>query len=289
MNAIWIVLPILSLLMFDLGLTLELKDFLLFRDRPRAVFTGLIGQIIILPVFAVALGWFFGLQPLFFIGLVLIACSPGGSSSNIFSMLARGDVALSVTLTALSSLITLITIPFVMELAVRMSGGASIDVHLPVGGLILQNLLLMLLPIAAGVYVKRQFPAMAKNVDRILSRIAFPALLLLATLFFVQHRDTIRENMGQLGACIMSMILLAAGAGAVLARLARLQKRERRTIVIEVGMQNAAQGIAIATSPIIFNNDLIAVPSIVYALLMNVVLLTYVFFVKRFDRKRATA
>lgn len=154
MNAIWIVLPILSLLMFDLGLTLEWKDFLLFRRRPRAVFTGLVGQIIVLPALAMMLGWAFSLPPLFFIGLVLIACSPGGSSSNIFSMLAKGDVALSVTLTALSSVITLFTLPFIMGLAVHIVGGESIDVHLPVGGLIIQNLLLMMLPIAAGVFVR---------------------------------------------------------------------------------------------------------------------------------------
>ena len=107
MNAVWIVLPILTLLMFELGLTLEIKDFKLFRQRPYPVIAGLIGQIILLPVLAFALGYLFHLEPLFFIGLVLIACSPGGSSSNIFSMIAKGDVALSVSLTALSSIITL--------------------------------------------------------------------------------------------------------------------------------------------------------------------------------------
>ncbi|RRD71531.1 bile acid:sodium symporter family protein [Tannerella forsythia] len=287
MNAIWIVLPILSLLMFDLGLTLEWKDFLLFRRRPRAVFTGLVGQIIVLPALAMMLGWAFSLPPLFFIGLVLIACSPGGSSSNIFSMLAKGDVALSVTLTALSSVITLFTLPFIMGLAVHIAGGESIDVHLPVGGLIIQNLLLMLLPIAAGVFVRRRSPSAAIAIDRALSRIAFPALILLATLFFVQHRLTIREHIGLLGGCITAMILLATFAGAGLARAMRLQKRERRTIIIEVGMQNAAQGIAVATSPIIFNNDLIAVPSIIYALLMNIILLIYVGGLKRLDHQPA--
>ena len=100
MNAVWIVLPILTLLMFELGLTLEIKDFKLFRQRPYPIIAGLIGQIILLPVLAFALGYLFHLEPLFFIGLVLIACSPGGSSSNIFSMIAKGDVALSVSLTA---------------------------------------------------------------------------------------------------------------------------------------------------------------------------------------------
>ena len=100
MNAIWIVLPILTLLMFELGLTLQTEDFKLFRKRPRPIIAGLAGQIILLPMLAFALGHVFQLEPLFFIGIILIACSPGGSSSNIFSMIAKGDVALSVSLTA---------------------------------------------------------------------------------------------------------------------------------------------------------------------------------------------
>ena len=97
MNAIWIVLPILTLLMFELGLTLQTEDFQLFRKRPRPIIAGLVGQIILLPMLAFALGHVFQLEPLFFIGIILIACSPGGSSSNIFSMIAKGDVALSVS------------------------------------------------------------------------------------------------------------------------------------------------------------------------------------------------
>ena len=85
MNAIWIVLPILTLLMFELGLTLRIEDFKLFRQRPRPIIAGLIGQILFLPVLAFMLGYAFRLEPLFFIGIMLIACSPGGSSSNIFS------------------------------------------------------------------------------------------------------------------------------------------------------------------------------------------------------------
>ena len=114
MNTIFIVLPILTLLMFDLGLTLRPHDFQLILQRPLPVAAGLIGQILLLPLIAWAVGSFFHLSPLFLIGIMLIACSPGGSSSNVFSMLARGDVALSVTLTACSSLITLFTVPLIM-------------------------------------------------------------------------------------------------------------------------------------------------------------------------------
>ena len=269
MNPILIVLPILTLLMFDLGLTLQPADFLLFRRRPRAVAVGLVGQIVVLPAVAFALGMAFALPPVFFVGLVLIACSPGG------------DVALSVTLTALSSVITLLTIPPIMQLAVGVSGAEASDIHLPVGRLFVQNLLLMLLPIAAGICVRRWYLGMAAFLDHYLSRIAFPALILLAVLFFIQHWATITTHFTGLGACITLMILSATMVGAVLSRLMHLDRRETRTIVIEVGMQNAAQAIAVASSPLIFHNDVMAIPAILYALLMNVILLLYVAAVKR--------
>ena len=92
MNTIWIVLPILTLLMFELGLNLEFEDFKLFKYRPKPVIAGLVGQIIVLPALAWLIGWALKLEPIFLIGFVLIACCPGGSSSNVFSMIAKGDV-----------------------------------------------------------------------------------------------------------------------------------------------------------------------------------------------------
>ena len=139
MSTIFIVIPILTLLMFDLGLELRPADFKLIARQPRPVLAGLIGQIILLPLLAWAVASVAGLQPVFFIGVMLIACSPGGSSSNVFSMLAKGDVALSVTLTALSSVITLFTIPFIMSWTTTLVGD-SVGITLPVGNLIKQNL-----------------------------------------------------------------------------------------------------------------------------------------------------
>ncbi|WP_294586155.1 bile acid:sodium symporter family protein [uncultured Bacteroides sp.] len=282
MNAIWIVLPILTLLMFELGLTLQIEDFKLFKKRPRPIIAGMIGQIIFLPILAFVLGWLFKLDPLFFIGIMLIACSPGGSSSNIFSMIAKGDVALSVSLTACSSIMTLFTIPFIMEFATRFIGSnLNIDVHLPVSSLMVQNLILMLLPIVTGILVKRYRPLMAESIHKVLSKVAFPALILLATIFFIQHHATITAQFGKLGLCISVLILLAMGGGALLSKSMRLNRKEQRTLIIEIGMQNAAQAIAIASSPFVFNNDIIAIPAIIYALMMNVILLVYVGIVKR--------
>ena len=115
-----------------------------------------------------------------------------------------------------------------------------------------------------------------------------PALMLLAAVFFVQYASTILENLGVLGLAAGALILLAMAGGSLLARLFRLRRAVRRTIVIEVGMQNAAQAIAIATSPLIFNNGEMAIPAIVYALLMNVILLAYLKLLPKYSGEAAS-
>ena len=288
MNAIFIVLPILTLLMFDLGLTLKPQDFKLIAQRPKPVIVGLIGQIILLPLIAWAIINILSTfnsqhSTLFIIGIMLVACSPGGSSSNVFSMLAKGDVALSVTLTACSSLITLFTLPLIMAWVMGyglpgMGYGVqnAVDIHLPIGNLLIQNIVLMVVPIVIGFIVNIFRAQAAAKIHNVLRRIAMPALILLVTVFFVQHKQTIVTEFASLGLTMSVLILATTGCGALLSWLLKLTTKERRTLVIEIGMQNAAQAITIACSPIIFNNEIIAIPAIIYALMMNLILLAYV-------------
>lgn len=266
MSSVLIVLPILSLLMFDLGLALSVDDFAMVFRRPRAIFAGLAGQILLLPAVIFILCKIFGVDGPLFFGLMLIACCPGGSSSNVFSGIAKGDVALSVSLTAFSSLITLFTLPLFLGSMFK----------LPVGNLVMQNLVLVLFPVLIGMLVRHYRRAAAERVHGVLKKLAFPLLMLLAGLFFVGNREVIVDNFALLGGIITALILLAMSGGWFLGWLARLNSRERRTLVIEVGMQNAAQAIALASSPLVFNDSSLAVPAIVYALMMNVILLIYV-------------
>ena len=283
--AIWIVLPILTLLMFDLGLTLKFEDFGKVFRSPWPIAIALVGQLILLPLIALGLAWAFKLPPVFFIGLVLIACCPGGSSSNVFSKLAGGDVALSVTLTALSSVITLFTIPVIMSLATTMVG-QSVGITLPVGNLIKQNLLLMLVPVLLGIGMHYAWPNAAEKTDKVLGKLAFPLLLVLITVFYIQHHKTIIDNIGILGVCVTALILVAIGCSSLLSRLVKTGDKQRRTVVIEVGMQNAAQAIAIASSPFIFANEEMAIPAILYSLMMNIVLLIYVGVLRKRDKRQ---
>lgn len=280
MNTIWIVLPILTLLMFDLGLALRFEDFGKVFRHPLPIVVALVGQLVLLPLIALALAYLFHLPPVFFIGLVLIACCPGGSSSNVFSKLAKGDVALSVTLTVISSVVTLFTIPLIMSWATELVG-ETVGITLPVGNLIKQNLVLMLLPVLLGIGLHYAWPKAAEKTDKVLTKLAFPLLLVLITVFYIQHHRTILENLGVIGLCVTILILVAVGCSSLLSRLVRNNARQRRTVIIEVGMQNAAQAIAIASSPLIFANEEMAIPAILYSLMMNIVLLTYVGLVRR--------
>lgn len=276
MNTIWIVLPVLIVLMFQLGLDLDRRAFADVLRRPGAVAAGLAGQLLLLPLVACAVAWAFRLPPVYFLGLLLVACCPGGSSSNVFTMLAKGDVALSVTLTALSSVVTLFTIPVAMAFAAQhVAHGTPTAIELPAGRLLMQNIVLLFVPMACGAGFRHLRPGAARRLRETLGRCAFPALMLLASVFFIQYAREIAGHFATLGLACTAMILLSLLAGGLLARLCGFPTSIHRTIVIEIGMQNAAQAIAIATSPLVFDNGEMAIPAIVYALVMNAVLLIY--------------
>lgn len=282
MNTIWIVMPILIVLMFLLGTELNRKAFVNIIRNPKAVIIGMTGQIILLPAIAFTIAWLLDMPPVYFMGLVLVACCPGGSSSNVFSMLARGDVALSITLTAASSIITMFTLPLIMGLTSQfVSQSAGIDIELPIGKLLMQNIVLLFVPLLAGWLFSHLKPQLAARVNKILGKIAFPALMALALLFFVQYTQEIIDNFRLTGIACALLITASMLCSSLLSRSGRLNDGQRRTIVIEVGMQNAAQAIAIATSPFIFDSGEMAIPAIIYALLMNVILLLYVMKIKQ--------
>lgn len=282
MNTIWIVMPILIVLMFLLGTELNRKAFVNIIRNPKAVIIGMTGQIILLPAIAFTIAWQLDMPPVYFMGLVLVACCPGGSSSNVFSMLARGDVALSITLTATSSIITMFTLPLIMGLTSQfVSQSAGIEIELPIGKLLMQNIVLLFVPLLAGWLFSHLKPQLAARVNKILGKIAFPALMALALLFFVQYTQEIIENFRLTGIACALLITASMLCSSLLSRSGRLNDGQRRTIVIEVGMQNAAQAIAIATSPFIFDSGEMAIPAIIYALLMNVILLLYVMKIKQ--------
>ena len=185
-------MPILILLMFLLGIDINKKAFTDIAHNPKAVLLGLVGQLIVLPVIAFSVAWFLEFPPIYFMGLVLVACCPGGSSSNVFSMLAKGDVALSVTLTALSIIITLFTLPIIMEfITAAVSDMSGVSIELPVGKLLVQNIVLLFFPLFTGNIFKHFCPEAAVKVSKVLGKMVFPALMIRCSILpAVQERDS---------------------------------------------------------------------------------------------------
>ena len=288
MNPIILVMALLVILTYTIGLNLKKEDFLMLIKKPVPVITGLTGQLLILPLIAFLIAKAFNLEEVFFIGLVLIALCPGGSSSNIFTLIAKGDLALSVSLTALSSVITLFTLPFFMALCLNIfnkNGLFSSSIEFPLINILIQNILLMFIPIVLGVLTKIIFKNGAKKLSRVLEKIAFPSLALIATMFFIKHAKTISSHLDILLVAIITLVFAAIVVSSLLSRALCQDSKTRRTIVIEVAMQNAAQAIALCVSPFAFNNEIMSIPAIIYALIMNIILLAYVAMIVRLDKK----
>jgi bile acid:Na+ symporter, BASS family len=286
MNILLLIIPILMLLMFSLGLDLRPVDFLRVMRHPRAAIIGFAAQMLGLPIAAFLIASLLGLPPILAVGLILLAACPGGPSSNAFTMLARGDVALSVSLTAVTSIITVFTIPLVVNLAMAHWMAADAGLRLALAPVLGQNTVTILFPICMGMLVRAKSDLLSKNLSRILRKAALPMLLFMIAIFMVQQRDVLLAGLSTIALAAMSLILITMALGAFLGWAGRLREAARRAILIEVGMQNAAQAMAIAASPFLLANATYAIPAVIYAVTMNLVLLSYLGLLRYHDGKK---
>ncbi|MGL5682394.1 MAG: bile acid:sodium symporter family protein [Marinifilaceae bacterium] len=286
MNQLIIVIPILTLMMFLIGLELKTADIKIAFKSPAALIIGLLGQLVLLPIIALLIAMLFNMPTTFFIGFMLIACCPGGSSSNVLTYLAKGDVALSVVLTTMSSVITLITLPLYMSYILYKTEFVSDNtVDFPIKMMVIQNIVLILLPICIGMLIQYYKKNWAHKCAQFIQKGITPALLLMIFLFCVEHHITIARYFKQLGMSSLLLLSSTLFVGLLLARWYNLHIAQRKTITIEIGIQNAAQAIALACSPLVFNNTEMAIPAIVYAIIMNGIILGYVFIPNLLQRK----
>lgn len=266
----------LAILMFGMGLELTLGDFRRIAVFPRAAAVGLVGQLICLPLLGALVASALDVTPEFAVGVVLLTLCPGGALSNLFSYLAKADVALSVTLTSVSSLVTVFTIPVGLNLALLhfMATGAAIT--LPLGPTILQIMLITVVPVSAGMYVLHRWPRFAGKAAPAV-RIGSMAFLPMMLVGMALHdQEQWLKNLVEAGALALALTVLATCMGWLLGRLFRMPRRQVVTIAIEVGAQNAMLGAAIAVSPYMLNNMAVGIVPTVYGLTMVVVLAVYV-------------
>ncbi|MCP9860587.1 MULTISPECIES: bile acid:sodium symporter family protein [unclassified Cyanobium] len=264
-----VLLPLaLASVMLGMGLSLVAEDFKRITRYPRAVVVGTVCQTLLLPLLGGLIALAVPMQPAMAVGLVVVAVCPGGPSSNLMTFLARGDVALSVTLTAVSSLVTVFTIPLFTNLALRQFLGAGEAMVLPLGTTMLQIVLITLLPTAIGMAIRHRFPGTARRLEKQMGRLAAGLLALIIVLLLIREGSKLPGFLAQVGLAIVVLNLLAMLTGLSAGKLFRLPRAQQVCIAIEVGIQNGTLAIAITAG--LLNNPDMAVPAAVYSLLMYV-------------------
>ncbi|MCS6967768.1 MAG: bile acid:sodium symporter family protein [Cytophagales bacterium] len=261
---------ILALLMLGMGMTLSPADFKRVAVFPKAALTGLLCQLLLLPLLGWGVAQVLQLSPVIAVGIMVIASCPGGATSNLITYFARGDVALSITLTALSSAITVFTIPLVVNFALWYFTGKGQQIQLPILKTMMQIILLTALPVSIGMAVNSFFPRFARWFERPMSWISALFILLAIVLIVVviQQRGSVTTFFVQAGTPVLLLNLLSLLAGFGVAKLAKLPIEQVVTISIETGIQNGTLGITIASSPFLLNRPEMAVPAAVYGITM---------------------
>ena len=264
-----VLLPLaLAIVMLGMGLSLLPVDFKRITRYPIAIAIGIACQILLLPLIAALIALVVPMQPEIAVGLIILAVCPGGPSSNLVTYLAKGDVALSVSLTAVSSVIAVFTIPLFANLALQYFLGTNAEIALPIGSTMLQIFLITLLPTVIGMAIRQQFPDTARRLEKQMSRLATGLLALIILLLLVSESSRLPGFLVQVGIGVVLLNLLAMLSGFLAGKVFRLSPAQQISIAIEVGIQNGTLAIAITAG--LLNNPDMAVPAAVYSLFMYV-------------------
>lgn len=261
------ILPLsLFIIMLGMGLSLVIADFKRIALYPKATIIGLTNQLILLPIIAFGIVSFLNLSPMVAIGFMLLAACPGGVTSNLITHVSRGDTALSITLTAISSFASVVTIPFIISSSLVHFSGDAQPIELPVVKTIIQILVITIIPVSIGMAIRHFFSAFAQRMDkpvRIFSSVIF---LIILISIIATNTEIIRLYFFEFGGVSLFLNIVTMGLGFFSAKFFQLSLLQSISISIESGIQNSTLAIVIATS-ILHQNDL-SLPAAIYGLLM---------------------
>ena len=274
-----IMLPaLLAIIMFGMGLSLTLRDFVRLWQIPRPVLVGLFGQLLVLPMLAYALALGFALTPPLAIGLMILAACPGGTMSNVISHLARANLALSVSLTAITTVVCVFTTPLIIQFALNRFGENNATTF-SLAGTAVGLFLLTLMPVVTGIAVRRYFEDWAKRTEIFFRRFSALFMVLMITAILIQERDILADSFADMFSATITLNLLAITIGILLAAIFRLPMRDSITLGIEVGIQNASMAILIAVT--FLQTPVYATAAGVYGITMYIGAIALVLMAKR--------
>ncbi|HHZ07443.1 MAG TPA: bile acid:sodium symporter family protein [Rhizobiales bacterium] len=276
-----ILLPMaLVVIMLGLGLSLTVGDFRRVVSRPKPIVVALVCQALILPVICFGIVYVSALPAAIAVGMMLLAASPGGSSANLYSHLAGGDVALNITLTTINTVLALATLPIIVNLSLLFFYGEGKVIPLQIDK-VLQVFALVLIPVTIGMIVRNSYAALAITLDRpvkIMSSLFLAGIVVAA---LIQEWNTLLTWGPVIGVAALAFNLISLAIGYGVPRLMRLDRRQAIAICMEVGIHNSTLVIAIAMSPTLLNNPEMAIPPAIYGLVAYVTAAAVVYVIKR--------
>ena len=261
-------LPIaLGIIMLGLGLSLTLADFARVVKFPKPVLIGLSCQLLLLPLVCFFLAKAFGLAPALAVGLMLLAASPGGTTANLYSHLAHGDVALNITLTAVNSVIAVLTMPLIVNLSLAyfMEGDQALPLQFTK---VVQVFVIVLGPVAIGIWIRSRFPGFAARMEKPVKIISALFLLIIIILAVVKDWQTFVDYAPLVGGAALAFNLISLAVGYWVPRLFKLSLRQSIAIGMEIGIHNGTLAIALALSPMLLNNATMSIPAAIYSIIM---------------------
>ena len=260
-----VLLPVaLAVIMISLGLSLTPEDFRRVFVFPKGVAIGLTNLLLISPFLAFGVATLFGLDPVLAVGLVLLGASPGGTMANLLTHLARGDTALSVTMTAVSSLAAVVTVPAYLGLAIAHFDAAGLSDDVSMLGVVARVFAITIVPLSIGMWIRSRSPERVAEFEPRVKRVALVAFVLVVIGAVASELDLLVDNFEAVAAAALCLNVAAMTISFTVARLARLDDRQATAIAMELGIHNSTLAITVASA---ISTEL-AIPAAVYSAFM---------------------
>ena len=274
-----VILPLaLAFIMFTLGLGLSISDFSNVFKKPKNFLVGLVSQLIFLPIVGLILVIIWPLPIEIAIGVMLIAAAPGGVTSNILTFFARGDVALSVSLTAVMSLLSALSVPIVLAISIGLIGDSSLPESISLTGIALSMFLIVTLPVLLGMGVRSFLNSLTLKIEksaRFISTLLFVLVLLGAIL---AERENVVSYFAQTGLVVLTLNILMMLIAFYWSGFFGTGMSQKKAIAIECGLQNGTLAIFVGTT--VFGGGLYIIPAATYSLIMYLTSLIFIYFIK---------
>ena len=268
----------LALIMLGLGLGLTVNDFKRVLQNPKIFFVGIFSQIVLLPIIAYILLLIIKVPTAIALGVMIIAAAPGGVTSNVMTKFARGDVALSISLTAVCSLISIISVPLIVFSSAKLIGVSNISEEITMTGIALKMAGVVTLPVFIGMIIRKFNENFISNNIKFIERTTGFLFLIVFAAIWIEERNNILSYLSQAGVIVLTLNIVMMIFAYYLAKVFSSNIEQRRCIAIECGLQNGTLAVFVATQ--IFNDIIYVIPTAAYALIMYITAFIFMYLLR---------